>query len=97
MREKLILYHFSPTFPIHICYQEYCILYRLPKDEDNLLHAAYTILYTVPRAIEDYIEREYAGGFLQAIRDYKDQLKAKLGSKEWDLLSQLIGTLFTYI
>ncbi|XP_071127703.1 uncharacterized protein [Mytilus edulis] len=62
----------------------------LPKDEDNLLHVAYTILYTVPRAIEDYIEREYKGGFLQAIRDYKDQLKAKLMSEEWDLLSQLI-------
>ena len=56
---KLVLFHLSPTFPLHTCYCEYYILYRLPEDEDNLLHAAYTILYTVPRAIENYIDREY--------------------------------------
>ncbi|XP_076081122.1 uncharacterized protein LOC143052032 [Mytilus galloprovincialis] len=62
----------------------------IQTEEDNLLHAACTILYTVPRAIEHYIDREYTGGFLQAIRDYKDQLKTKLRPEEWDLLSQLL-------
>ncbi|CAG2210234.1 unnamed protein product [Mytilus edulis] len=62
----------------------------IPTEEDNRLQAAYTVLYTVPRAIEHYIDREYKGGFLQAIRDHKDQLKTKLRSDEWDLLSQLI-------
>ena len=62
-----------------------------------MLQAACTIIYTVPRAIEHYIDREYEGGFLQAIRDYKDQLKTKLRSEEWDLLTQLIGTLLTYL
>ncbi|VDI14709.1 Hypothetical predicted protein [Mytilus galloprovincialis] len=60
------------------------------KEEDNLLQAACTILYTVPRAIEHYIDREHKGGFLQAIRDFKDQLKTKLRPEEWDLLSQVI-------
>ncbi|VDI64950.1 Hypothetical predicted protein [Mytilus galloprovincialis] len=62
----------------------------IPTEEDHRLQAAYTVLYTVPRAIEHYIDREYKGGFLQAIRDHKDQLKTKLRSDEWDLLSQLI-------
>ncbi|VDI04654.1 Hypothetical predicted protein, partial [Mytilus galloprovincialis] len=62
----------------------------IPTEEDNRLQAAYTVLYTVPRAIEHYIDREYKGGFLQAIRDHKNQLKTKLRSDEWDLLSQLI-------
>ncbi|VDI65286.1 Hypothetical predicted protein [Mytilus galloprovincialis] len=62
----------------------------IQTEEDILLQAACTILYTVPRAIEHYIDREYRGGFLQAIRDYKDQLKTKLRSEEWDLLTQLI-------
>lgn len=44
-----------------------------------------------------FIDREYEGGFLQAIRDNKDQLKAKLSSEEWDSLSQLIGTIITYL
>ncbi|XP_071123629.1 uncharacterized protein [Mytilus edulis] len=58
--------------------------------EDHRLQAAYTVLYTVPRAIEHYIDRGYKGGFLQAILDHKDKLKDKLRSEEWDLLSQLI-------
>ncbi|XP_071138342.1 uncharacterized protein [Mytilus edulis] len=62
----------------------------IQTEEDNLLQAACTILYTVPRAIEHYIDREHKGGFLQAIRDYKDQLKTKLRSEEWDLLNQQI-------
>ncbi|CAG2190247.1 unnamed protein product [Mytilus edulis] len=62
----------------------------IQTEEDNWLHAACTILYYVPRAIEHYIDREYTGGFLQAIRDYKDQLKTKLRPEEWDLLSQLL-------
>ncbi|XP_076116866.1 uncharacterized protein LOC143084339 [Mytilus galloprovincialis] len=62
----------------------------IPTEEDNRLQAAYTVLYIVPRAIEHYIDREYKGGFLKAIRDHKDQLKTKLRSDEWDLLSQLI-------
>ncbi|XP_076083598.1 uncharacterized protein LOC143054464 isoform X3 [Mytilus galloprovincialis] len=60
-------------------------------EEDNLLQAAFNILYTVPRAIEDFIDREYEGGLLQSIRDHKDQLKAILISEEWELLSQLIA------
>ncbi|CAC5423158.1 unnamed protein product [Mytilus coruscus] len=64
-------------------------------EEDNRLQAAFNILYTVPRAIEDFIDREYKGGFLQSIRDHKDQLKATLNSEEWELLSQLIGTVMT--
>ncbi|CAG2227842.1 unnamed protein product [Mytilus edulis] len=60
-------------------------------EEDNLLQAAFNILYTVPRAIEDFIDREYEGGLLQSIRDHKDQLKAILISEEWELLSQIIG------
>ncbi|CAG2209478.1 ANK [Mytilus edulis] len=60
------------------------------SEEDNLLQAAFTILYTVPRAIEDFVDREYKGGFVQSIRDHKDQLKATLSSEEWELLSQII-------
>ncbi|XP_071160725.1 uncharacterized protein [Mytilus edulis] len=62
----------------------------IPTEEDNMLQAAYTVLFTVPRAFEQFIDREYKGGFLQAILDYKDQLKTKLRSEEWDKLSQLI-------
>ncbi|CAG2209439.1 unnamed protein product [Mytilus edulis] len=69
----------------------------IQTEEDNLLQAACTILYTVPRAIEHYIDREYKGGFLQAIRDYKDQLKTKLIPEEWDLLSKHLVTLLTYL
>ncbi|CAG2210516.1 unnamed protein product [Mytilus edulis] len=65
-------------------------LQPIPTEEDKLLQAACTILFTVPRAIEHYIDREYKGGFLQAILDYKDQLKTKLRPEEWDSLSQLI-------
>ncbi|XP_052075397.1 uncharacterized protein LOC127712830 [Mytilus californianus] len=64
--------------------------YRLPTEEDNRLQAAYLVLYTVPRAIENFIVREYKGGFVQAIHDYKDKLKAKLKTEEWNLLSQLL-------
>ncbi|XP_052085325.1 uncharacterized protein LOC127722974 isoform X5 [Mytilus californianus] len=60
-------------------------------EEDNRLQAAFNILYTVPRAIEDFIDREYKGGFVQSIRVHKDQLKAKLRTEEWDLLSQIIA------
>ncbi|XP_052085332.1 uncharacterized protein LOC127722974 isoform X11 [Mytilus californianus] len=59
-------------------------------EEDNRLQAAFNILYTVPRAIEDFIDWEYKGGFVQAICDNKDKLKATLSSEEWELLSQLI-------
>ncbi|XP_076080656.1 uncharacterized protein LOC143051645 [Mytilus galloprovincialis] len=62
----------------------------IQTEEDKLLQAACTILYTVPRAIEHYIDREYKGGFIQAIRDFKDQLKTELRPEEWDLLSQHI-------
>ncbi|XP_071123631.1 uncharacterized protein [Mytilus edulis] len=62
----------------------------LQTEKDTLLQAAYTVLYTVPVAVEHYIDREYKGGFLQAIRDHEDQLKTKLRLEEWDLLSQLI-------
>ncbi|CAG2194550.1 unnamed protein product [Mytilus edulis] len=65
-------------------------LLKIPTEEDNMLQAAYTVLFTVPRAFEQFIDREYKGGFLQAILDYKDQLKTKLRSEEWDKLSQLI-------
>ncbi|XP_071150803.1 uncharacterized protein [Mytilus edulis] len=65
------------------------------SEEDNLLQAAFIILYTVPRAIEDFVDREYKGGFVQSIRDHKDQLKATLSSEEWELLSQIIGTVIT--
>ncbi|XP_071148573.1 uncharacterized protein [Mytilus edulis] len=61
------------------------------SEEDNLLQAAFIILYTVPRAIEDFVDREYKGGFVQSIRDHKDQLKATLSSEEWELLSQIIA------
>ncbi|CAG2237285.1 unnamed protein product [Mytilus edulis] len=61
------------------------------SEEDNLLQAAFNILYTVPRAIEDFVDREYKGGFVQSIRDHKDQLKATLSSEEWELLSQIIA------
>ncbi|XP_052065320.1 uncharacterized protein LOC127705092 isoform X2 [Mytilus californianus] len=61
----------------------------LPTD-NNRLQAAYTVLYTVPRSIEHVIDREYQGGFVQAIRDYEDQLKDKIRTEEWDMLSQLI-------
>ncbi|XP_076075768.1 uncharacterized protein LOC143046496 [Mytilus galloprovincialis] len=61
------------------------------SEEDNVLQAAFNILYTVPRAIEDFIDREYKGGFVQSIRDYKDKLKATLSSEEWELLSQIIA------
>ncbi|VDI04473.1 Hypothetical predicted protein [Mytilus galloprovincialis] len=60
-----------------------------PTEEDNLLQAAFTVLYTVPRAIEHFIDRIYKGGCVQAIHDHKVKLKAKLRSKEWDLLSKL--------
>ncbi|VDI16414.1 Hypothetical predicted protein, partial [Mytilus galloprovincialis] len=60
-------------------------------EEGNLLQAAFNILHTVPRTIEDFIDREYKGGFVQSIRDHKDQLKAKLSSEEWELLSQIIA------
>ena len=72
-------------------------IYRIQTEEDKLLQAACTILYTVPRAIEHYIDREYKGGFIQAIRDFKDQLKTELRPEEWDLLSRHIGTLLTYL
>ncbi|VDI08590.1 Hypothetical predicted protein [Mytilus galloprovincialis] len=62
----------------------------IQTEEDNLLQAACTIIYTVPRAIEHFIDREYEGGFRQAIRNYKDQLRTKLRSEEWDILSKLI-------
>ncbi|CAC5380880.1 unnamed protein product [Mytilus coruscus] len=62
----------------------------LPTEEDNRLQAAYLVLYTVPRAIENFIDREYKGGFVQAIHDYKDKLKSKIRTEEWDLLSQLL-------
>ncbi|VDI68418.1 Hypothetical predicted protein, partial [Mytilus galloprovincialis] len=61
------------------------------SEEDNLLQAAFNILYTVPRAIEDFVDRKYKGGFVQSIRDHKDQLKATLSSEEWELLSQIIA------
>ncbi|CAG2256341.1 unnamed protein product [Mytilus edulis] len=61
----------------------------------TFLQAAFIILYTVPRAIEDFVDREYKGGFVQSIRDHKDQLKATLSSEEWELLSQIIGTVIT--
>ncbi|XP_063412615.1 uncharacterized protein LOC134695321 [Mytilus trossulus] len=61
------------------------------SEEDNLLQAAFIILYTVPRAIEDFVDGEYKGGFVQSIRDHKDQLKATLSSEEWELLSQIIA------
>ncbi|CAG2243161.1 unnamed protein product [Mytilus edulis] len=62
----------------------------IPTEEDQLLQAAFNVLYTVPRAIEHFIDREYTGGFIKAIRDHKDKLKAKLRSEEWDLLTKII-------
>ncbi|XP_063436681.1 uncharacterized protein LOC134718119 [Mytilus trossulus] len=62
----------------------------IQTEEDNLLQAACTIFYTIPKALEHYTDREYEGGFLQAIRDYKDQLRVKIRPEEWDLLSQQI-------
>ncbi|VDI25232.1 Hypothetical predicted protein [Mytilus galloprovincialis] len=62
----------------------------IPTEEDYLLQAAFNILYTVPRAIEHFIDREYKGGFIKAIRDHKDKLKARLKTEEWDLLTKLI-------
>ncbi|XP_071144166.1 uncharacterized protein [Mytilus edulis] len=57
-------------------------------EEENLLQAAFTVLYTVPRAIEGFINREYTGGLVQAIYINKDKLKTKLSSEEWELLSK---------
>lgn len=68
-------------------------IYRIQGEEENLLQAAFTVLYTVPRAIEDFINREYKGGLVQAIYDNKDKLKTKLSSEEWELLSKFRGTL----
>ncbi|XP_076084369.1 uncharacterized protein LOC143055111 [Mytilus galloprovincialis] len=62
----------------------------IPTEEDHLLQAAFNVLYTVPRAIEHFIDREYKGGFIKAIRDHKDKLKAKLRTEEWDLLTKII-------
>ncbi|CAG2252954.1 VPS8 [Mytilus edulis] len=59
-------------------------------EEENLLQAAYTVLFTVPRALEHFIDKNYTGGFLQSIRDHKDCLKTKIRTEERDLMSKII-------
>ena len=53
----------------------------------------YVMLHTVPKVLEKYIEDEYPGGLISAIRDNEKVLNEHISLSEWSVVQQVLGML----
>ena len=67
------------------------------KRDNSYLHLVYILLKIAPYAIEMYIDRNYPGGFICALRDKVDFLMEKASPEQRKILSQLYSEYNVYI
>ena len=65
--------------------------------DNSYLQLFYILLQIAPYAIEKYIDRNYPGGFICALRDKVDFLMEKASSEQRKILSQLYSEYNVYI
>jgi hypothetical protein len=67
------------------------------KGDSSYLHLVYILLKIAPYAIQMYIDRNYPGGFICALRDKVDFLMEKASPEQRKILSQLYSEYNVYI
>ena len=67
------------------------------KGDSSYLHLVYILLKIAPYAIQMYIDRNYPGGFICALRDKVDFLMEKASPEQRKILLQLYSEYNVYI